>query len=229
MAYLSACHAGCHVVDVTHIDGMTESVKNYSNCACLGLSSPLADGWSVVEGKCSRECNTFIPFVLLLFLVVFLICCAQNPALIITLKSVSSSSERSFALGMQYFLLRAVAFIPAPIYFGYLFDTQCILWQPSCENGKQGACWEYSIENLPYTMFGMACGLRILGFIFILLTYLSIKRDGRRKGCMQLANGGKDLDPNKMVHSVSTVSCDTMTSSVSSDNGVKPVRLETYI
>ncbi|RXM27141.1 Solute carrier organic anion transporter family member 5A1 [Acipenser ruthenus] len=81
--------------------------------------------------------------------------------------------ERPFALGMQFVLLRTLAYIPTPIYFGTVIDTTCMLWQQDC--GVQGSCWEYDITSLRFVYFGLAASLKFVAFIFIFLTWYSIK------------------------------------------------------
>lgn len=81
--------------------------------------------------------------------------------------------ERPFALGMQFVLLRTLAYIPTPIYFGAVIDTTCMLWQQDC--GVHGSCWEYDVTSLRFVYFGLAASLKFLGFLFIFLTWYSIK------------------------------------------------------
>ncbi|MGH0121369.1 UNVERIFIED_CONTAM: hypothetical protein FKN15_072403 [Acipenser sinensis] len=81
--------------------------------------------------------------------------------------------ERPFALGMQFVLLRTLAYIPTPIYFGAVIDTTCMLWQQDC--GVHGSCWEYDVTSLRFVYFGLAASLKFVAFIFIFLTWYSIK------------------------------------------------------
>ena len=64
------------------------------------------------------------------------------------------------------------AFIPAPIYFGRIFDSTCMLFAPSCDNS--GACLEYNIQRLPFVLFGACLALKLLTFVFLLITYLTV-------------------------------------------------------
>uniref|UniRef100_A0A3B4ZTE5 Solute carrier organic anion transporter family member 5A1 n=1 Tax=Stegastes partitus TaxID=144197 RepID=A0A3B4ZTE5_9TELE len=65
-----------------------------------------------------------------------------------------AEQERPFALGMQFVLLRTLAYIPTPIYFGAVIDTTCMLWQQDC--GVHGSCWEYDVTSLRFVYFGLA-------------------------------------------------------------------------
>ena len=55
--------------------------------------------------------KSLIPYLALIFLITMITCCAQTPAIFITLRSVKED-ERPIAMGMQYLLLRLLAYIP---------------------------------------------------------------------------------------------------------------------
>lgn len=48
-----------------------------------------------------------------------------------------------------------------------------MLWQQDC--GVHGSCWEYDVTSLRFVYFGLAASLKFLGFLFIFLTWYSIK------------------------------------------------------
>lgn len=53
--------------------------------------------------------------------------------------------------------IRCLGTIPGPIFFGYLFDNDCLLWQESCS--ERGSCWIYDSVSLSHKMV-------IVGVIF---------------------------------------------------------------
>ncbi|XP_068605446.1 solute carrier organic anion transporter family member 5A1-like [Brachionichthys hirsutus] len=188
ITYFNPCLAGCSSV----ANGST-GIRNYSDCACVQsrqVITPSSSGQGgnqlqlvivktylnengyAVSGKCDRTCSTLIPFLIFLFIVTLITACAQPSAIIVTLRSVAAQ-ERPFALGMQFVLLRTLAYIPTPIYFGAVIDTTCMLWQQDC--GVHGSCWEYDVTSLRFVYFGLAASLKFLGFLFIFLTWYSIK------------------------------------------------------
>ncbi|XP_035771476.1 solute carrier organic anion transporter family member 5A1-like [Neolamprologus brichardi] len=188
ITYFNPCLAGCGSVA-----NDSTGIRNYSDCACVQsrqvitpstgsqgsnqlqlviVKTYLNENGYAVSGKCDRTCNTLIPFLIFLFIVTLITACAQPSAIIVTLRSVAEQ-ERPFALGMQFVLLRTLAYIPTPIYFGAVIDTTCMLWQQDC--GVHGSCWEYDVTSLRFVYFGLAASLKFLGFLFIFLTWYSIK------------------------------------------------------
>ncbi|XP_078584310.1 solute carrier organic anion transporter family member 5A1-like [Branchiostoma floridae x Branchiostoma japonicum] len=187
ITYFSPCHAGCHKVTNFLWDGQTTKY-NYTDCSCVAVVSvetintkkyrieeqKLRYGGHVITGKCHRDCGTLAPFLVFLFIVTFITCCAQVPAMMVTLRSVKKE-ERPFALGIQFVLFRTLAYIPAPIYYGATIDTACILWQPLC-NGDKGACWEYDATRFRFLYFGLSAGLKAMSVLFVFMTWISLRR-----------------------------------------------------
>ena len=100
------------------------------------------------------------------------------------------------------------AFIPAPIYFGKVFDSQCILWSTTC--GDDGACLEYNTETLPYVLFGTCIAFKGLTFLFLVMTYISCRCNGSK-------SDGYDIDRNKfdsISPSITSVKMDSTETSI---------------
>nr|XP_054607131.1 solute carrier organic anion transporter family member 5A1 [Nothobranchius furzeri] len=192
ITYFNPCLAGCSAVG-----NDSTGVRNYTDCSCVQsrqvitpssggqvnqlqlviVKTYLNENGFATWGKCDRTCNTLIPFLIFLFIVTLITACAQPSAIIVTLRSVDEQ-ERPFALGMQFVLLRTLAYIPTPIYFGAVIDTTCMLWQQDC--GVHGSCWEYDVTSLRFVYFGLAASLKFVGFVFIFLTWYSIKHKEAR-------------------------------------------------
>lgn len=114
------------------------------------------------------------------------------------------------------FLPMAAAYIPTPIYFGAVIDTTCMLWQQEC--GVQGSCWEYNVTSFRFVYFGLAAGLKFVGFIFIFLAWYSIKYkedELQRRRCREFPlSTVSELvgQPNKVEKYARTTSCPAFSS-----------------
>lgn len=126
-------------------------------------------------GPCHKPCRTIFPFLILLFFMTFIVAATQMPLLMIVLRSVSEE-ERSFALGMQFVIFRLFGYIPAPILFGNLIDSSCLLWKSTCgETG--GRCLIYDIEKFRYKYIGLCTSIKVVALsIFAIDWWLVSKR-----------------------------------------------------
>ncbi|KYM80179.1 Solute carrier organic anion transporter family member 5A1 [Atta colombica] len=176
LTYFSPCHAGCTAFS---------SKSNFTNCACihgnLTVLPPAAPEFAEVTvvpvataGPCTSPCKTIFPFLILLFFMTFIVAVTQMPLLMIVLRSVSEE-ERSFALGMQFVIFRLFGYIPAPILFGNLIDSTCLLWKSTCGE-KGGRCLLYDIEQFRYRYVGLCAGIKILALALFLIDWWLVRR-----------------------------------------------------
>lgn len=213
LTYFSPCHAGCAAFSFS-------SRSNYTNCACVhensrdgvsatgavlsGASAAALHGgvgareYSEVTvvpvataGACYLPCTTIFPFLVLLFFMTFVVAVTQMPLLMIVLGSVSEE-ERSFALGMQFVIFRLFGYIPAPILFGNLIDSTCLLWKQSCSGEKGGRCLLYDIEQFRYRYVGLCGGIKIVALGIFLADWWLV----RRRRHLETAS---PLDPHKDI------------------------------
>ncbi|KAI0234853.1 Solute carrier organic anion transporter family member 5A1 [Lamellibrachia satsuma] len=208
--YYSPCHAGCTELDIyKDLSGLM--VRNYSSCQCI-YQDFVHSGDTAFPGKCDNSCYNLIPFLVILFFIIFLTACGQNPSLIITLRSVDPK-RRSFALGIQNFLSRILALIPAPMFFGRIFDSQCLLRSPGCE--RDGACLEYDTRRLPFVLFGTCLGIKLLSIVFLSLTYMSCRHSHDNKvpsGDITSSNPDNMASDASTLNSTSTITVSTVCS-----------------
>lgn len=76
-----------------------------------------------------------------------------DPEIFIIFRCVQDE-QRSFALGIQWIVVRIFGTIPAPLVFGFLIDKTCILWEQDCY--ESGSCLVYDNNNMSRYMFGIA-------------------------------------------------------------------------
>ncbi|XP_069808390.1 solute carrier organic anion transporter family member 4A1 isoform X2 [Dendropsophus ebraccatus] len=147
--YYSACYAGCSGTYMERDDGK----KVYQNCSCI-VSNISMSGAQGVSGKCSSSCKKMSLLLVFTFTVILFTFLCSIPALTATLRCVSDS-QRSFALGIQWILVRTLGGIPGPIAFGSMIDISCLLWQN--QSGEKGSCYMY--QNSAMSNYMLIAGL----------------------------------------------------------------------
>ncbi|XP_044154227.1 solute carrier organic anion transporter family member 4A1 isoform X2 [Bufo gargarizans] len=165
--YYSACYAGCSGTYMEQDNGR----KVYQNCSCVASNISLS-GAQAVSGKCSSSCQKMSLLLVFTFTIILFTFLGSIPALTATLRCVSDS-QRSFALGIQWILVRTLGGIPGPIAFGSIIDISCLLWQN--QNGERGSCYMY--QNSAMSNYMLIAGLvyKLLGMVFFLLALFLYK------------------------------------------------------
>lgn len=170
ITYFSPCHAGCR-------SGAGHGLHlNYTSCACIVPNVTVSPEVTAVplatSGPCPQPCLAFIPFMVLLFAMTLVVSITQMPLLMIILRSVGEE-ERSFALGMQFVIFRLFGYIPAPIMFGNVIDSSCILRKAHC--GRPGGfCLVYNIEQFRLRYIAVCSGLKVAAGLLFFLDWLLI-------------------------------------------------------
>lgn len=125
--------------------------------------------YDAVNVICESKCSYLGMFVVLCFFVMFFTFLATMPALSATLRCVDDKI-RSFALGIQWIVVRIFGTIPAPIIFGRLIDESCILWQENCSAGR-GACLLYDNKSMAKYMLMLALVGKACSVLFFFLAW----------------------------------------------------------
>uniref|UniRef100_A0A8C0XLE5 Solute carrier organic anion transporter family member n=1 Tax=Castor canadensis TaxID=51338 RepID=A0A8C0XLE5_CASCN len=141
--YYSPCHAGCPAATGRGPGGQKVSVVSHPR-----------PGWTPPQK--APPSGSRVVVIIFTFL-------SSIPALTATLRCVCDR-QRSFALGIQWILVRTLGSIPGPIAFGWVIDKACLLWQDQC--GQQGSCFVY--QNTAMSQYMLTAGLiyKMLGFLF---------------------------------------------------------------
>jgi len=79
---------------------------------------------------------------------------------------------------MQFVIFRLFGYIPAPILFGNLIDSTCLLWKSTCGE-KGGRCLLYDIEQFRYRWYFWTYDIFKI-FIFIFMRNTLLAYDGFR-------------------------------------------------
>ncbi|XP_072000864.1 solute carrier organic anion transporter family member 1C1-like [Engystomops pustulosus] len=171
ITYVSACLAGCK--------SSTGSGKHivYQSCSCIESMGVPSVNSSVVLGSCPRSesCDTmFIIYVVVQGIIIFTYSGGITPAYVILLWCLPSELK-SLGVGVYMLLIRTLAGIPSPIYFGALIDRTCLKWGTTPCGGR-GACRMYDNHSYRNTFQGLINGLWAPSFIFFLCFISMVKK-----------------------------------------------------
>ncbi|KAJ7395569.1 hypothetical protein BTVI_153489 [Pitangus sulphuratus] len=103
---------------------------------------------------------------------------------------------KALAVGLYTLIMRMLAGIPAPVYFGAVIDKTCLKWgSTSC--GQRGACRLYDSVSNRYVFLGLAALLRGPSYLFAIICYIFIKKHFQNKNSEPIENGQEDAPMNK--------------------------------
>ncbi|XP_075707418.1 solute carrier organic anion transporter family member 2B1 isoform X4 [Rhinoderma darwinii] len=171
--YISPCYAGCEDVN---FDYQENKVLNYTGCRCI--TSP-GSGRSARPGSCGTSCyHLFLPFMVLSCLAGALASTSQTPSFMLILRSVNPA-EKSLAIGIQFMLLRILAWLPGPVMFGSIIDSTCTLWGKKC--GAKAACQYYNNNLLRQRYIGLQILFEIGALILFIALYCVLRHKDKVK------------------------------------------------
>lgn len=117
-----------------------------SESSSLELNSSKKFGGSAIGGSCPVDCERqFIHFVAIMCFIQLTRATGWVSEFLVSVRCVEER-DKTVSMGFSFMILCLFAFIPSPIFFGYLFDQFCIVWGKTC-SGK-GNCWLYDAESL---------------------------------------------------------------------------------
>uniref|UniRef100_A0A0K0F7B3 Solute carrier organic anion transporter family member n=1 Tax=Strongyloides venezuelensis TaxID=75913 RepID=A0A0K0F7B3_STRVS len=163
--YFSPCYAGCKE---NYEDG--DNTILWKNCSCIDDNFSTA---KIKQGFCDIECgkNRYF-FILLIMGGTVCSFAAGIPAQQALLRMVPFQS-RSFAIAINWVLLRLLGFLPGGYIFGAIIDGFCLKWSKT-ENEENKSCLIMDTHGLAMRLMQicMICKLiSILGCIVAQITY----------------------------------------------------------
>ncbi|XP_034248496.1 solute carrier organic anion transporter family member 74D [Thrips palmi] len=178
--YISACHAGCRDYDLGPSGG---KVATYKNCSCIAPlmrngtllgttpaptatfgSATYPEGGIATPGACPVDCShTFYMFLAVVCLLKFSGATGRATNFLVSVRCVEEK-DKPVAMGLGITLMSLFAFMPSPIFFGYLMDATCLVWGKTCTGN--GNCWLYNGESLRYLLNLTSAGFVLVGTMF---------------------------------------------------------------
>uniref|UniRef100_H2Y4Q4 Solute carrier organic anion transporter family member n=1 Tax=Ciona savignyi TaxID=51511 RepID=H2Y4Q4_CIOSA len=111
-------------------------------------------------GVCgTKSCATQNLFFAMFFISILGTFSAGTPAIQVIMRVVPFT-QRSFAIGVKFVILRILGSIPGPILFGRVLDLACVVWSTEC--GKHGFCQLYKNASLSANMAVLIVVLKFL-------------------------------------------------------------------
>ncbi|PVD26867.1 hypothetical protein C0Q70_12015 [Pomacea canaliculata] len=164
VTYFSPCHAGCSENRGTF----------YGNCSCIEMpkktSQPVPEA---VPGLCAQSCTTFYPYVAISFFSELLGAMSILPCFIVVIRSVAEV-DKPLAIGIYSFLYTLLGWFPAPVLYGQVVDTTCLLWSSGCAG--RGSCSLYDLRAFRHRMFGTFFTTRVVYLVFLVIALVVASR-----------------------------------------------------
>ncbi|RZF32519.1 hypothetical protein LSTR_LSTR011298 [Laodelphax striatellus] len=162
--YFSACYAGCQ--DVTIEQG---KVTNFTGCSCMQpneLNSTIA-----AVGYCKQSCHqdTFVLYIMLFSLFVFVHSTSEVGSMLLILRCVDPR-DKAMARGLIQFAIGLFGNVPCPIVYGAVVDSTCLYWEEIPCN-KKGACWLYNTKVFRWFYHGTTGGIMMCAFVVDLIVW----------------------------------------------------------
>ncbi|KAJ8322339.1 hypothetical protein KUTeg_000810 [Tegillarca granosa] len=82
--------------------------------------------------------------------------------------------QKTFGLGVQWFVVRLVGTIPGPVLFGAVIDGSCLVWQEKC--GENSSCWIYNNGLLSQNFFVILVSVKICTSLFFIIAFKIYKK-----------------------------------------------------
>ncbi|XP_021399698.1 solute carrier organic anion transporter family member 2B1 isoform X3 [Lonchura striata] len=128
--------------------------------------------------QCSALCVLGMLLCLLMaFPLLFLGCPTQKVAGVTHWDRSIHPEDKSFAVGIQFMLLRVLAWMPGPVLYGSAIDTSCMLWERRCE--RRAACRYYDNTLFRHRYLGLQFFFEVGAFLCFGAVYLILRKQER--------------------------------------------------
>jgi len=168
LTYISACHAGCTEIS------MRNRTKMFGQCACVDPTDENKFHQSAKLGPCPINCKSkLMMFLIVVCFMKFLGASGRASNFLVGIRCVEEK-DKTVAIGFGMALIRLLAAVPSPIFFGYIIDNACIAWGKTCT--MKGNCWLYDGDTLRYWFFYTSAVAIAIGTVFDGLVWKNSKK-----------------------------------------------------
>lgn len=169
VTYISACHAGCTQIT------MLNTTKSFNQCSCIDVpQDDLFNPDQAVAGPCPVDCQSKLTiFLIVICFMKFIGSSGRASNFLVGIRCVEER-DKTLAIGFGMALVRLLAAVPSPIFFGYIIDNACVAWGKTCT--RKGNCWLYDGETLRYTFFYSSAVAIAIGTFFDALVWRYSKK-----------------------------------------------------
>lgn len=168
VTYVSACHAGCNQIT------MLNKTKSFNDCTCINDDAVEYGQAEALPGPCPVDCQSkLVIFLVVICFMKFIGSSGRASNFLVGIRCVDER-DKTLAIGFGMTLMRLLAAVPSPIFFGYIIDNACIAWGKTCT--RKGNCWLYDGAKLRYTFFYASAIAIAIGTIFDALVWKHSKR-----------------------------------------------------
>uniref|UniRef100_G1NQW7 Solute carrier organic anion transporter family member n=1 Tax=Meleagris gallopavo TaxID=9103 RepID=G1NQW7_MELGA len=103
--------------------------------------------------------------------------------------------DKSFAVGIQFMLLRVLAWMPGPVLYGSAIDTTCILWENKCD--RKASCRYYDNNLFRQRYLGLQFFFEVGAFLCFVMVYVILRR--QEKDASNVAETTTDPEKKKLA------------------------------
>ncbi|XP_067632743.1 solute carrier organic anion transporter family member 74D-like isoform X2 [Eurosta solidaginis] len=121
-------------------------------------------GGQAITGACPVNCFVqFVTFLSVMCCLKFIGATGRASNFLVSVRCVPEK-DKTAAMGFGMMMMSMMAFIPSPIFFGWVLDRLCLVWGKTCSN--KGNCWLYDPESLRYILNITASVFVAVGALF---------------------------------------------------------------
>lgn len=193
ITYISACHAGCNKIS------MINSTKAFDECSCVDAVIHHEFKQTAKSGPCPIDCQSqLMMFLVVMCFMKFIGSTGRASKFLVGIRCVEER-DKTVAIGFGMSLIRLLASVPSPIFFGYILDHACVAWGKTC--ARKGNCWLYDGDSLRYWFFYASAFSIAIGTFFDFLVWRNAKNlkifDDDVKDEEKLGENNFEKDPQK--------------------------------